>query len=203
MPRSSTRWRRSSGARRIPPRPCVWTIGHSNRPIAVFLDLLQARAIALLVDIRSWPGSRRHPQFAREALARSLAEAGIAYHHCPALGGRRPRPSHGRPSPNGFWRIEGFRNYADYALTPPFAEALRRLLAEAERRRTAIMCAEALPANCHRRIVTDHLLARGAEVRHILDRNRIETARMTDAARISPDGVVTYPSPQPGLFDDR
>ena len=203
MPRSSRKWPSSSGPQPVPDRPRLWTVGHSGRPLAVFLDLLRAEEIEVLVDIRSWPGSRRHPHFARVPLARALADVGIAYRHCPALGGRRSHQRLDRPSPNGFWQSEGLRNYADYALTPPFAEALAKLLALARRRRTAIMCAEARPANCHRRIVSDHLLARGAEVMHILDRDTIVIAETTDAARISPDGVVTYPPPQPGLFDDR
>ncbi len=111
----------------------------------------------------------------------------------PELGGRRGRQRLGRPSPNTHWRVEGFRNYADYALTPPFRRGLERLLALAREHPTAIMCAEALPFRCHRRIVSDHLLARGVAVIHILDPCRSEPARMDPAAVVTPDGTVIYP----------
>ncbi len=201
MPKSSRTWPNACGNRRPAESLRLWTIGHANRSIDGFLALLAASDIALLADVRSWPGSRRHPHFAYEALDRSLAEAGIAYRHLPGLGGRRGRQPLGRPSPNGSWRPGGFRNFADYALTAPFADALAELLRLARDRPTAIMCAEADPARCHRRIITDHLLARGVTVFHILDATRIESARITDAARVNPDGVVTYPPQQPGLFD--
>ncbi len=155
----------------------------------------------MLADVRSSPRSRRHPWFAGHALARRLEAAGIGYRHLPGLGGRRSRRHPDDVSPNGYWREAGFRAYADYATTPAFAAALEDLLLLARRHRTAMMCAEADPARCHRRIVTDHLLARAIAVRHILERGRIVPASMTDAARIAPDGVVTYPPPQRGLFD--
>lgn len=181
-------------------RPRLWTIGHSNRALEAFLHLLRAHDIRRVADVRSWPGSRRHPRFARTALERSLGAAGIAYRHLPGLGGRRGPQALGRPSPNGFWEVPGFRNYADYALTPPFAEALEDLVTLGRAQPTAILCAEAHPSRCHRRILTDHLLARGIEVVHILGPGRSEPAERADAARITPDGVVIYPPRQPGLF---
>ncbi len=201
MPKSSKPWPNGCAGPVIAEPPRLWTIGHSSREFATFLHLLQVHDIRLVADVRSWPGSRRHPQFGRQALERGLEAAGIAYRHLPGLGGRRGVQALGRPSPNRFWEVPGFRNYADYALTPAFAEALREVITLARAQPTAIMCAEAHPSRCHRRIITDHLLARGIEVVHILDAGRSEPAEMTDAARVGPDGVVTYPPLQPGLFE--
>ncbi len=201
MPKSSKPWPNVCAGPVPAERSRLWTIGHSNRGFAEFLDLLQAHGIRLVADVRSWPGSRRHPQFGRVALERGLEAVGIAYRHLPGLGGRRGPQALGTPSPNGFWEVPGFRNYADYALTPAFAEALEELIALGRAQPTAILCAEAHPSRCHRRIITDHLLARGIEVVHILDAGRSEPAEMTDAARIAPNGVVTYPPQQPGLFE--
>jgi len=175
----------------------VFTVGHSNRTIEAFVALLKGAGVDLLVDIRSYPTSRFAPQFNKAALATSLEAAGIAYRHLPALGGRRPKLK--TPSPNGLWRVEGFRNYADYALTPAFREGLGELLALAKAHTVAIMCAEADWHKCHRRIVTDYLLAAGIDVRHILDKG-IEPAHMTEGAQPKPDGRVLYPSAEPTLL---
>lgn len=172
----------------------VYTIGHSTRDLDDFIALLEREQIAHLADVRSVPGSRRYPHFGRDALAASLVERGIRYSHHPALGGRR----HARAnSPNGGWRNESFRGYADYMSTPEFATALDDLMALATRERTAIMCAEAVPWRCHRSMIADALVARGVDVRHILDA-RAQPHRMTSFAIVT-DGVVHYPPVQTEL----
>lgn len=172
----------------------VYTIGHSTRDIDPFIALLEREHIQHVADVRSFPGSRRYPQFGREALAASLAARGIDYSHHPELGGRRrTRPD----SPNGAWRNESFRGYADYMLTPAFATALDILLERAAQERTAIMCAEAVPWRCHRSLISDALVARGVDVRHILDA-RTEPHHLTPFAIIR-DGVLYYPPEQTEL----
>lgn len=134
--------------------PVVASIGHSNRPIEAFVALLRDAGVVQVADIRSVPFSRRHPQFSREALAGSLAAAGIGYGHWPELGGRRQA-------------ADAFAAYVDYMRTPPFVSALRRLAAEARARRLAFMCAEASPADCHRRYVAAALELEGLAVVHL------------------------------------
>jgi uncharacterized protein (DUF488 family) len=176
--------------------PTVFTIGHSTRPAADFLALLEARAIQTLMDIRTVPASRRNPQFSRESLSRTLAAAGIDYVHEARLGGlRRPR----RDSPNTGWRNTSFRGYADYMQTPEFASGLDSLLAVASRSRTAIMCAEAVPWRCHRSLVADALTVRGCRVLHIVSSAAPSVHRLTPFLRVH-DGVLTYPPPQPELL---
>lgn len=173
----------------------VFTIGHSTRPIEALIDLLRAHDMRQLIDVRTVPRSRRHPQFERDALAASLAGAGIAYAHMPGLGGlRTPRPG----SINTAWRHDGFRGYADHMQTPEFRTSLDALIEHAARAPTTVMCAEASPANCHRSLLSDALLAAGADVRHILAVDRAEPHAMTAFARIDA-GRVTYPSSQPEL----
>jgi uncharacterized protein (DUF488 family) len=181
----------------MPAGPRVYTIGHSTRTAEAFLDLLREHDVRRLVDVRRFPGSRRHPQFSSGALAASLAAAGIAYAHAEVLGGRRePLPD----SPNPGWRLDAFRGYADHALTPEFGRAVDDLLARAAGEPTVIMCAEAVPWRCHRRIIADHLTARGAEVVNILAPGRSEPHRLHPLATIGADGRVTYPAEQPELF---
>jgi uncharacterized protein (DUF488 family) len=150
--------------------------------------------------VRSFPRSRTNPQFNIEALPAVLAAAGVDYRHAKDLGGRRGRQDLGKPSPNGFWRSASFRNYADYALTPPFRAALAELLGLAREHTSAIMCAEAAWQRCHRQIITDWLLTAGVEVRHIVDAGRIETARLNPGAEVLPDATVIYPAPQRQLL---
>ena len=166
----------------------IWTIGHSTRTIDAFLALLERERIAHIADVRRFPGSRRHPQYGSEALARALADVGIGYSHHPELGGRRtPRSD----SPNGAWRNASFRGYADYMQTPEFAAALERLVATAAQSRTAIMCAEAVPWRCHRSLVADALVARAIPVLHILD-GRTDPHALTPFAVVH-EGQVSYP----------
>ena len=155
------------------------------------IALLDRNKVRLLVDIRSAPGSRRMPHFAKAALEVSLPAAGIAYLHLPELGGlRKPR----RDSPNTGWRNDGFRGYADYMQTPDFWSALERLVEIAARRRTAIMCAEAVPWRCHRSLVSDALTVRGVDVRHITGTGEPSGHRITPFAEVE-GGRVTYPPP--------
>jgi uncharacterized protein (DUF488 family) len=169
----------------------VWTIGHSTHKIETYLELLESQAIQCLADVRRFPGSRRHPQFGQENLTQSLAAVGIEYVHFPALGGRRGERL--PDSPNGAWRVEAFNAYADYMLSPEFDEGLARLTELAAARRTAIMCAEALPSKCHRRLISDLLTARGWTVRHIMTARRVEEHQLPEFARVA-DGMVTYPT---------
>jgi uncharacterized protein (DUF488 family) len=169
---------------------CIWTVGHSNREADALLDLLRAEQIELLADVRRFPGSKRQPQFRQESLQHELAAAGIGYQHFVDLGGRRSARL--PDSPNTAWRVESFNAYADHMQTPEFQAALDELIAAARQQRTAIMCSEAVPWRCHRRLIADALLARGWAVLDILGPGRIQKHALTDFARIQ-DGQVTYP----------
>jgi uncharacterized protein (DUF488 family) len=166
----------------------LWTIGHSTRPIRTMIELLQKTGIELLADVRRHPFSRRHPQFAREALSTSLQTAEIEYHWFPDLGGMR-KPRH--DSRNTGWRDDSFRGYADYMETQTFQVAVARLLELARSKRTACMCAEQDWQQCHRGLLADHFKAQGYEVRHIMSVDRIELHPYTKPARIL-DGKVSY-----------
>jgi uncharacterized protein (DUF488 family) len=177
----------------------VFTIGHSTRPLDELVGILHDAGVTRIVDVRAFPMSRRHPQFNRDALSVSLPAAGIDYRHLPALGGRRGAKKTG-PSRNGLWKVEAFRNYADYAETPAFSAALDELEALARQRPTAYMCAEALWWQCHRRLITDYLLTRGWTVIHLLGPGQRQNAALTPGAVPQQDGTVWYPAPQPGLL---
>ena len=178
----------------------IFTIGHSTRSVDELIALLSGNGVGLVCDVRSYPRSRRHPQFNAEALPDDLAGAGIGYIHLKALGGRRGRQDLGGPSPNGLWREDAFRNYADYALTPSFRAALADLRNRAGETTAAIMCAEAVWWRCHRRIITDYLLAAGEDVVHIMAPGRTEPARLTEGADPKSDGSVHYPADQATLL---
>jgi uncharacterized protein (DUF488 family) len=174
----------------------MWTVGHSTRSVDELTGLLAQVAIDLLVDVRSIPRSRTNPQFNRETLSAALATAGLGYRHLAALGGLRGPRKDGLASPNSLWRSSPFRNFADYAATDPaFCRGLGALLALARTHRAAIMCAEAVWWRCHRRIVSDYLLAAGIAVSHILGSGRIEPASLTPGAVLQPDGAILYPAP--------
>jgi uncharacterized protein (DUF488 family) len=181
--------------------PAIYTIGHSTRTAEEFVALLREQGVRRLVDVRRFPGSRRHPQFGRDALAGTLADAGIAYRHEEALGGRRAGDPAAGPSPNTAWRHAAFRAYADYTSTPFFQAALRRLMEDGAERRTVIMCAEAVPWRCHRRLITDALLARGVPVLDIIGPGEARTAALSEHAVVRADGTLIYPAtPQADLF---
>jgi uncharacterized protein (DUF488 family) len=172
-----------------------FTIGHSNRSLEAFVALLREADVAIVADIRRLPGSRACPQFDAEPLQAALAQVQVAYAPIPELGGRRGKAVDASQGRNGLWTNASFRNYADYALTPPFQVGLQRLLDAGDRRRCAMMCAEAVWWRCHRRIVADYLLARGETVFHVMGEGRLEPARLTPGARVQPDGTITYPAP--------
>lgn len=171
-------------------KPKLWTVGHSSRELAAFLELLAGESIALLADVRRFPGSRRHPHFGQDELRDSLANAGIEYQHFTELGGRRT--ARADDSPNVAWRVEAFNAYADYMLTPDFERAASRLAAQAQQRRTAIMCSEALPWQCHRRLIADLFVARGWEVLDIVGPRNVRPHVMPAFARVVGE-KVTYP----------
>ncbi len=176
----------------------VFTIGHSTRPLSDFLALLRESAIECVVDVRSLPGSRAFPQYDAESLAGALHAAGVDYEHMRDLGGRRGRSLPKGDRRNAMWRHPSFRHYADYALTPPFAAALAQLETRMARERCVIMCAEAVWWRCHRRIIADHLLARGHAVYHIMAPGKVVPATLTPGARVV-RRTVTYPQVDDGL----
>jgi uncharacterized protein (DUF488 family) len=167
----------------------IWTIGHSTRAIDEFISLLKENGIKLLVDVRAWPGSKRYPQFNKDALAESLNAHGFRYEHFPELGGKRKSQPDSR---NTTWRNASFRGYADYMETEQFQKGIERLLdLAAEAGPTAIMCAEAVWWRCHRALISDYLKVRGVEVLHVLGANKVEQHPYTSAARIV-NGELTY-----------
>lgn len=178
----------------------IFTIGHSTRPLEDFIAALKAAGADAVADIRRFPKSRRYPHFNGENLAPALAAAGIAYRHFPALGGRRGKRPDGKPSPHTLWREEPFRNFADYAETEEYRAAFDDVVAMGRSGRPAIMCAEAVWWRCHRRIVTDYLLAAGFAVEHIFDAAKREPAKLTAGAVPRPDGTILYPGPQAQLL---
>jgi len=167
----------------------LFTIGHSTRSLEELAEVLQAHGIQTLVDIRSFPMSRRLPHFNREALQKSLAEAGIRYVWMKELGGRRRKIRD--DSPNVALRSPSFRNYADYMLKEDFQRAIQKLLGMAEQSRTAYMCAERLYFRCHRMLVSDWLVAHGHEVLHIDVTGPAKPHQLMDEARPS-DGQLIY-----------
>jgi uncharacterized protein (DUF488 family) len=171
----------------------ILTIGHSNHPIGRFLELLAQNQVEELSDIRRFPGSRKHPHFNRENLERTLTEQRIAYRWIEALGGRR-RAIPGVESPNLAWRNASFRNYADYMGTVEFREAAQTLIDAASERRIAIMCAEGLWWQCHRRLVSDYLSVRGIAVEHILPNGQTKTHTLTPGAVVAEQDRITYPA---------
>lgn len=167
----------------------VLTVGHSTRPLDEFIALLKAHAVKRLVDVRTIPRSRHNPQFNRESLSAALRRVGISYLHMKALGGlRHPRAD----SINTAWRNAGFRGFADYMQTDDFAEGLGRLMKIAKTKRTAIMCAEAVPWRCHRSLIADALLAHGYQAEEIESLKRTRPHKMTPWARVQ-GAKITYP----------
>lgn len=170
--------------------PLVCTIGHSNRSIGEFIDLLQSNQIVRVLDIRTIPRSRTNPQFGQDALSASLSAAGIGYTYLQALGGlRRTR----KDSINLGWRNLSFRGYADYMQSPEFEAAVEWVADLARTERCTLMCAEAVPWRCHRSMVADALLIRGIRVEDILGPKGRKPRTLTPFAQV--DGKrITYPS---------
>jgi uncharacterized protein (DUF488 family) len=166
----------------------IWTVGHSTRSGEEFVQILLAHGVEVLVDVRTYPGSRRYPHFNRDVLAVSLKGQNIEYKHQANLGGRRkPRAD----SHNSAWRNEQFRGYADYMETEEFKTGVEELLELASEKRVAIMCAEAVWWRCHRSLISDWLKAEGHEVIHILDERKSDEHPYTSAARVI-DGRLSY-----------
>ncbi len=176
-----------------------FTIGHSTRAVGELAALLLPNEVKRIVDVRTVPRSRTNPQYNRDVLPGELARHGIGYEHIAALGGLRGRRVDVAPEVNGWWDNASFHNYADYAMTPPFRAGLARLLELGRDERCAIMCAEAVWWRCHRRIITDYLLAAGEAVFHIVSGDVPEPARLTPEAVPAAGGALAYPSRQKGL----
>jgi uncharacterized protein (DUF488 family) len=173
----------------------IFTIGHSSRTWEAFLELLRAHKIQRVVDVRTVPRSRHNPQFNRETLSAKLRGRRIGYVHLRKLGGLRHAR---RDSVNLGWRNASFRGFADYMQTPEFAEGLRRLIALGKQKRTAIMCAEAVPWRCHRSLISDALLVRGIRAEHIISGKRTQVHELTSFGRVK-GKQITYP---PELAED-
>ncbi len=150
--------------------------------------------VRLVIDVRSIPRSRTNPQFNQDSLPETLAPLQIGYKHISELGGRRGKSRESESSPNSYWRVRSFRNYADYALTAPFANGLTRLRERGAEQRCVVMCAEAVWWRCHRRIIADYLLAAGEQVKHILAKSHVDVATLTPGAVVRNDGTVVYPA---------
>ncbi len=168
----------------------VFTVGHSTHELSEFILLLQTHGVTGIADVRTMPRSRRNPQFNKETLPAALKAAGIGYAHLPVLGGLR----HARAdSINTAWRNASFRGFADYMLTPEFAEGIESLIELSKQGRTALMCAEAVPWRCHRSLIADALTVRGVAVEHIMNAVHLHLHTLTPWARVE-DGLVTYPA---------
>ena len=181
-----------------------YTIGHGTRPLPDFVELLKIVAVALVVDVRTVPRSRTNPQYNQDTLPQSLEPFEIDYEHVASLGGLRGRVREVPIELNAFWENDSFHNYADYALSDQFRDGLSRLRELGHAQRCAIMCAETVWWRCHRRIITDYLLAAGECVFHILGPGKVEEAHMTSAARRQADGHLIYtgePPVQPDMFE--
>lgn len=174
-------------------RPPVFTVGHSTRSIAEFVELLSQGQVDLVADIRSTPRSRTNPQFNLDALPEALAVWQIGHVRVSELGGRRPRSKMVSPEVNGFWTHQSFHNYADYALTNEFRVGFSQLTELSSERRCAIMCSEAVWWRCHRRFVADYLLNDGRDVFHLMGKTRVDSASINPAARVDGASLV-YPA---------
>lgn len=175
----------------------IYTIGHSNHAIDRFIELLNQHDIKAVVDVRRFPSSRRLPHFNRPSLAGELEGHDIEYHWLESLGGHRKEGL--GDSPNFGIRDQSFRNYADHMLSHEFRDGMDRLLAIANTKRTAIMCAEKSFHDCHRKLTSDFLVANGVTVQHILPDGKLEPHKLSEDAKVG-NGRVTYPENHP-LFD--
>ncbi len=175
-----------------PEAAVVWTVGHGTRSTTELIEVVRSASIEKIVDVRRFPASRRHPQFAREALELSLPQAGISYAwRGEELGGRRS-PSVA-PTRHPAWRNDSFRAYADHMDSPAFRAALEQLLAEARSGlRSALMCAETLWWRCHRRLIADALVVAGASVIHLVDERNRQEHKPPDALRVDSDNRPVY-----------
>ena len=171
-----------------------YTIGHSTRSIAQFVDLLASATVRLVVDVRTVPRSRTNPQYNRDVLPATLAAVDIGYEHIAALGGLRGRSAETPGAVNAFWQNQSFHNYADYAMGREFHSGFDELRELGHTKRCVIMCAETLWWRCHRRRISDYLIAAGESVFHILGPGQVEEAHLTPVAKRRPDGLLVYPA---------
>ena len=173
-------------------KPTVFTVGHSTRSLAEFVELLRRGPVELVVDVRTVPRSRRNPQYNEDVLGDELAGCKVSYLRISDLGGFRGRSPDVPPEVNAFWKNQSFHNYADYALSAQFAAALGDLLQIGSTRRCTIMCSEAVWWRCHRRIIADYLIAHDCTVFHLMGDDRIDRAQLTPSAKMQ-DGKIIYP----------
>jgi uncharacterized protein (DUF488 family) len=169
------------------------TIGHSNRSLCEFLDMLRSARVELLIDVRSFPRSRTNTAFNIDRLPDDLAGVQIAYRHCPALGGRRPKQPTVDQNLNAMWRVQSFHNYADYALGDDFSAAFGELVRLGCSQHLALMCSEAVWWRCHRRIIADYLILNNHPVDHLMAPGKISHATPTPGAQRTGQGKVIYP----------
>ncbi|HJE51116.1 MAG TPA: DUF488 domain-containing protein [Tessaracoccus flavescens] len=175
----------------------LWTIGHGTSTQADFLATLHAADIDLIADVRAHPGSRRNPQFSRDTMPTWLVDAGIAYRHLEALGGRRPRNPDVDPTTNGAWQNQSFHNYADYALTDDFTTGLAELRNLSDDHRVAVMCSESVPWRCHRLLISNAIVARGDRVWHLIgdaDPKPHALGQWGATPVLHNDDTITYPA---------
>ena len=171
-----------------------FTIGHATRSIEEFIELLRSSSVTFVADVRTVPRSRTNPQYNRETLPQTLAADAIGYEHIASLGGLRSRKREVPRQTNAFWQNDSFHNYADHAMSSAFHEGLAYLRHLGQMQRCAIMCAETVWWRCHRRIITDYLLAAGETVFHILGPGHVDKAEINLAARVMADGRLSYPA---------
>ncbi|MCM2518204.1 DUF488 domain-containing protein [Streptomyces griseoincarnatus] len=169
----------------------VYTIGHSTRTFDEVLSMLQKHEITDLVDVRSFPASRTNPQWNQDAIVDALPSA-IRYRWIQELGGRRHTPK-GVESVNTAWRVKAFRDYADHMMSSEFSQGLGELLGLAAHGRPVIMCSEAVPWRCHRRLITDALIVAGTDVVHIMSATGTKPASLNENAVVR-NGRITYPA---------
>lgn len=172
----------------------IFTLGHSNRTLAEFLELLAENNIQHLVDVRKLPGSTKYPQFNADALEVALAGHGVGMHRLENLTGRRPVSKTVPLEVNAWWKVRSFHNYADHALSDGFGAALAALRSLGGQGATAVMCAEAVWWRCHRRLIADHLLAHQDQVLHIMGPGKVQAAELSAGAVVDGDAGVTYPA---------
>ncbi len=176
--------------------PTIFTIGHSTHSIEEFAAMLAAHGIEQVMDVRTIPKSRHNPQYNGDTLEKSLKEHGILYEHMPKLGGLR----HARKdSPNRGWENASFRGFADYMQTQEFEEGLLKLIELAGKKKTAIMCAEAVPWRCHRSLIADALTVRGIAVMDIMSKTSIKPHSITPWAEVRGTTII-YPKSQIDLI---
>lgn len=178
-----------------------FTIGHSTRSIEEFVELLRPADLRLVVDVRTVPKSRTNPQFNSDAFTEALSGFQIRYERIATLGGLRGRKRDVPAEVNAWWQNPSFHNYADYAMSADFRSGLSELRELGHMTPCAIMCAEAVWWRCHRRIISDYLIAADETVFHILGQNHIDRAQMSAGAKPAPDGSLTYPAVVHELHD--